>query len=506
MPGPIDGLRNALLTSKIIMCLTHGEYDLMEPVNIVKVPANVYILEESGIGEVALTNGDRVIWETIQNRKELAKHLTTNTQYFLRDVKKENLDARKAMFNNASFKVYLPGDKIVNRTLILTPAEAKLWNWGYFEFGPGQAVEFPPDIVPDVQEGFETRRKRDEIMNRFGQTPAMQVLRENHYDGTYKDGYCTNADIMAQLSALAKGEPIVLFLSSCAVWSYDSGETLKNAKGEEPRIICERVQEILSFQQAHNQAYYALLGLKSLPNETIGVYNDKKELIKKYPIKELIEYYHGLNAEWGLNATSKRRKEEIVKIMREQLIHVDDKTYVPIYVFIKTYLKNYPAYVETSETQLLDTLRKRGCGGLKTFLKAYKQQEEALAALAPEEGEGEEEEEDASPVSRSSSGSESGNNAVEKAKITYQCFFTNGRAVQPFVNPATGNNKWTQYDMMVKKRAILEAACASKSNPYYLVDGEKKSMCDIIKKRGGAKARPRKTKRNRVYRRNTRKN
>ena len=504
MPGPIDGLRNALLTSKIIMCLTHGEYDLMEPVNIVKVPANVYILEESGIGEVALTNGDRVIWETIQNRKELAKHLTTNTQYFLRDVKKENLDARKAMFNNSSFKVYLPGDKIVNRTLILTPAEAKLWNWGYFEFEPGQAVDFPPDIVPDVAEGFETRRKRDEIMNRFGQTPAMQVLRENHYDGTYKDGYCTNADIMAKLSALAEGEPIVLFLSSCAVWSYDSGETLKNAKGDEPRIICERVQEILSFQQAHNQAYYALLGLKSLPNETIGVYNDKKELIKKYPIKELIEYYNALKVELGLNATTKRRQDEIKRDLVSQFIHIDEKTYVSLRDFMKGYLKNYPAYVETDETQLLDILRKRGCGGLRTFLKAYKQQQNALAALSKDDEEDEANAE-ASPFSRS--GSESGsspgasnNEGVNKAKLTYQCFFTKGRAVRPFLNPATGNNQWTQYDMMVKKRSLIEEACAAKSNPYYLVDGEKKSMCDILKKsRGG-------TRRIRAKRRATRKN
>jgi len=287
--GPLDGLRSALTNSKIIMCVTHGEYDLISPLTTTKIPDNVYILEESGIGEVALTSGDRVLWETMQNRKDLVRHLTASNQYFLRDVKKENLNARKAMFNNASFRVYLPGDKMINRSLILTPNEERLWNWGYFEFDPTTPkLPFPPDVLEEIDSGFSTRRQRDQIMQNFGQSAQMQDMRERHYDGRFNTGYCSSADIINISSEASKGVPVVILFSSCAVWNSNADEALKGAKGELPKQICQRTLDILAFQQAHKLGFYKLLGLKELPNQDIMLYDKSKTLCRNTRLRLLL--------------------------------------------------------------------------------------------------------------------------------------------------------------------------------------------------------------------------
>ena len=503
MSGPISSLRQALLNSDIIMCLTHGEYDLLNDPETFTVPDNVYILEESGMGEVALTAGDRVIWDTIQDRAELAKHLTTNTQYFLRDVKEKDLDARRAMFNNESFKVYMPGDSMIERSLILTENEEKLWNWGYFEFAAGANVKFPPDIVPDIEEGFETRRTRDKIMSKFGQSPNMQVIREKHYDGTFPDGYCKSSDIINELSA--SGEPVVLFFSSCAVWNGNSDTVLKNAKGGIPKKICERVETILNFQIAHKEQYLKLLGLKSLPKENVILYSKDRKPVKTYPIKELIEYYNALINEVDNISTSTRRKNEIIDNEFGQLVHVENKKYVNLYAFMRNYLKRYPAFVETDDSKLLDVIRKKGCKGLKTFLKSYRDQQNALIELeklewekqeeageeeeSEEEG-GEEEEGESEEESEEESGEEESEEESEEenaANVLYKVYYNKGRAKQPLINPLRGDNQWTQYDMLFKKRKILEQACIEQKNPYYMNEGQLVPLCPLLKKTGGTR-------------------
>lgn len=485
MSGPISSLRQALLSANIVMCLTHGQYDLLNDPETFTIPDNVYILEESGMGEVAATSGDRVIWETIQDRAELAKHLTTNTQYFLRDVKEKNLNARKAMFNNESFKVYLPGDSIIERSLILTENEEKLWNWGYFEFAAGSNVKFPPDLVPDIEEGFETRRTRDTIMGKFGQTANMQLIREKHYDGTFDNGFCKSSDIINEIRRQAGGAPVVLFFSSCAVWNSESDDVLKNAKGGIPKQICQRVESILNFQIAHKERYLKLLGLKSLTTENIILFSKDKKPVKTYPIKELIEYFNALISEYDNIATSARRKKEIIDNQFGQLVHVENKKYVNLYAFMRNYLKRYPAFVETNDSKLLDVIRKKGCAGLKTFLKSYKEEQNALLEL--EKLEWEKQENNGGEEEQEEEEEEQEEGVANAAKVLYKVYYNQGRAKQPLINPLRGDNQWTQYDMLFKKRKILEQACIEQQNPYYMGEGKIVPICPLLKKVGGTK-------------------